>query len=66
MAYHAKTQKRYEETLTEEKKRHRNNLRSFASAKSFIRNHATQEQLKEIEDLINQYKNDDNVTLNQK
>lgn len=50
--YYAESQKKYEKSLSEEAKIRRRNLKSFSSAKSFIRLHATPEQLKELEELI--------------
>lgn len=49
--YNPKDQKKYEASLSEEAKIRRRNLKQFSSTKSFIKLHATDEQLLEIIDL---------------
>lgn len=46
--YYPENQKKYENNLSEETKIRRRNQKSFSAAKSFIRLHATEEQLHDI------------------
>lgn len=52
MTYNANNQKDYEKRLSEEDKLKRRKLKQFSAAKSFIRLHATAEQLAEIKQLV--------------
>lgn len=52
MTYNAKNQKDYEKRLSEEDKIKRRKLKQFSAAKSFIRLHASKEQLAEIKQLV--------------
>lgn len=49
--YYPENQKKYENSLSEEAKAKRRNLKSFSSTKSFIRLHATVDQLNDIIEL---------------
>lgn len=46
--YYPKNQKKYETNLSEEAKIRRRNQKNYSAAKSFIRLHATEEQLHDI------------------
>lgn len=49
--YYPDNQKKYEQGLSAEAKAHRRNLKNFSSAKSFIKLHANEDQLRDIIEL---------------